>query len=392
MALIDTDTRAVLDMFQSAYAAQFGQKMIIGSEEYALSALFSQVFSQLAEMQNASYKNRFLSTANGVFLDNIAAAYNLSRTQAKTGKPWFVGSFVFNDDGRQYAAGAYSLTIAGHEYTNKNEFTDQKTQLGGAQITFEAVEDHSEPLTRSELAAALGKSAILLDMPLWNAGAELSDDNEFRNYVQTNKRLFATGTAESYEAAARLSSPFLADVHVVRQNEEQFEPGKVKIYYSLNSRGISFIPLFTFDASPVISEAVDFLNVRHVGAQSVEPILAQMKIVAIDAGDVRVSSQYSKEVARDLFTKKAEFVRRHVCNVQKIFAPLVPRDAFELLKKPLLDFCIADEVCRTADDFEKFEQVKNFVVEWTSGKGGEIIEPGRDFDCVYLFDIRGEVI
>lgn len=391
MALIDTNAQKFLEMFQTAYSAQFGRKMIIGSEEYALSALFSHVLSQTAEMQNASYKNRFLATATGEFLDNIAQAYNLSRTQEKTGKPWFSGVFVFENDRRTYEPGAYSLTVAGHEYTNKNGFTDYKTQLGGAQILFEAVEDHAEPLTRAELTSALGDSAQLIDMPLWNAGATISDDDEFRAYVQQNKRLFATGMAESYEAAARISSPFLADVHVVRQDEARFEAGKVKIYYSLNSRAVSFVPLFAFDPAPLILQAIEFLNVRHVGAQSVEPIQAQMRPVTIDAGNVRVSSSYDSSVAEDYFTKKAEFVRRHVCNTQKIFEPLIPRDAFELLKKPLLEFCAADDVCRTADDFAKFEQVKNFVVEWTSGSGGEAIGLGNA-DCVYLLGITGRLV
>lgn len=267
MKLVDTNTSSIMNTFQNSYYEQIGNKMIIGSEEYTLASIFSYVLAVYTAMLNASYNNRFLSTAQGEFLDNIASQYNLDRTPVSFGKPFFEG--VFNVDSPEIMLeGQYSITIAGHTYLNELVIPQGSVQ---AFNRFTCIDNHSEYLNKQEIINALNAELIttveIAGEGLQNCKQVLINDEQFREYIKQNKRLYNSGIAESFEAVAKSYADYITDAKVIRQSEAGFTPGHVDLLLKISDQAVRN----QFNSTSVdykgIEEAITNLNLLVVGQE-----------------------------------------------------------------------------------------------------------------------------
>ena len=240
--ILSTNPNAILEDFQTAYYNQIGKRMTIGSEEYVISSIFTYVLTLYAALINASYKNQVIETASGIFLDNLAARYNLSRTPEVYSNPWFEGVFWFFDDceyyGRTYPKGKLKITVADHVYSNSMSFKAEENTI----CRFVCEVAHTDTLSHSELISALEKvedsqenSVFDLDgtskyiTPLQSVQTPMDDDT-FRSYIQNSKFLYTPGIAGSFEALAKASSSNIRDARVRVQGDSGFIRGNVDIF------------------------------------------------------------------------------------------------------------------------------------------------------------------
>ena len=132
MDILNTSPNAILEQFQNAYFDQIGSRMTIGSEEYTLSSIFTYVLSMYASLINNSYDNQNLDTASGIFLDNIAARYNLNRTPEVYSNPWFEGYFKFDSKSpyynRPFDPKMVTIIVDGHKYYNDSVILQTTTE------------------------------------------------------------------------------------------------------------------------------------------------------------------------------------------------------------------------------------------------------------------------
>lgn len=339
MLVMDTTAKQILETYQSAFYEQIGRKMIIGSEEYTLSAIQSYVLAVFSEMLNASYNNRFLSTASGVFLDAIASQYSLDRKPVTFENPYFDGSFLFNNpDGRTYNAGDYVITLAGYSYTNTDSFTMNNANTP---IKWSCTQTHSEYLTKAEIESALvgnGKvfySVAQLSDGLQSVEAPITDDDAFRAYIEQNKRLYQAGIAESFESVARLASERIVDAHCIRQSESGFEAGKVSLQVKpldgITNRNI----VNRFDV-PTIEKAISDLNLLCVG-QSLQVNVLPYRNFTIAGMTVYIDKTYTDN-GQSLVNSKCAACKYWINNHLKITDPIYPGAIIDFLKTPLSEF------------------------------------------------------
>ena len=378
MRIIDATTATILNSFQTAYYNQIGRKMVIGSEEHTLSSLFAYVMAAYTAMVNAAYDNRFLNTANGAFLDNIAAQYGLDRTPTTFCNPYFEGAFTFRSpDSRVYEAGAYSLEIAGHTYANTQQFTQDSS---AKVLRFGCTEPHSEALSKDDLTNALVAtmkfSAInFLKDGLMAVETPLANDAAFREYIRQNKRLYAVGIAEAFEAATMLSSPHFVDAHVVRQNETGYEAGKVKVIVKPHSDFNSTLgaSIITDLDIPAAKAAIESLNITPVGTTSVNLSKGTGVNLTDNLGTIYVTSLLSTTEASRLIAAKLAALKPYINNTLKIGAYYYPQTTNELLKKPLT------EISTNPDDFgltpAEYEAIKDFTILGAGGTSTTATDP-----------------
>lgn len=339
MAVINTTTKDILQTFQSAYYEQIGRKMVIGSEEYTLASIFSYVLAVYSGMLNASYNNRFLSTANGQFLDDVASQYSLDRTPVVFENPYFDGSFLFNNpDGRTYHAGDYVITLAGYHYTNTDSFT---MSAANTPIKWRCTESHSEYLTKAEIESALvgeGKvfySVAQLSDGLQSVEAPITDDDAFRAYIEQNKRIYQSGIAESFESVARLASERIVDAHCIRQSEAGFEEGKVSLQIKTLDGTTNRNIVNRFDV-PTIEKAISDLNLLCVG-QSLQVNVLPYRNFSITGMTVYISPEYIDN-GQSLVDAKCAACKYWINNHLKITDSIYPGAIIDFLKTPLREF------------------------------------------------------
>lgn len=339
MAVINTTTKDILQTFQSAYYEQIGRKMVIGSEEYTLASIFSYVLAVYSGMLNASYNNRFLSTANGQFLDDIASQYSLDRTPVVFENPYFEGSFIFNNpDGRTYNVGDYSIELSGYTYTNTDSFI---MSSANTLIKWQCTEQHSEALSKEEIIDALvGDDKVFdactaLSDGLQSVEAPITNDDAFRDYIKANKRLYQAGIAESFQSVARLASERVVDAHCLRQNEPSFVPGKVTLQIKpidgTSNRNI----VERFDI-PSIVKGIGDLNLLCVG-QTLNVVLLPYRNFSITGMTVYISPDYIDN-GQSLVDAKCAACKYWINNHLKITDPIYPGAIIDFLKTPLREF------------------------------------------------------
>lgn len=378
MRIIDATTATILNDFQTAYYNQIGRKMVIGSEEHTLSSLFAYVMAAYTAMVNAAYDNRFLNTANGAFLDNIAAQYGLDRTPQTFSNPYFEGVFTFRSpDGRVYEVGAYALEIAGHTYTNSLQFTqDSNSKI----LRFVCTEPHGEALSKEDLISALTATTKFSSINFLNDGLlavnpPLTDDAAFREYIQQNKRLYAVGIAEAFEAATLLSSPHFVDAHVVRQNETGYDAGNVKVIVKPHSAFVSGLGtgvIATLDI-PAAKAAIESLNITPVGTISVSLSKGTGVSLTDNLGTIYVPSSLSSTEASVSITAKLAALKTYINNTIKIGAYYYPQTTNEMLKKPLTE--ISTDPAAFGISQVEYEAIKDFTILGAGGTSTTATNP-----------------
>lgn len=385
--IINTNPNNLMEDFQSAYFNQIGKRMTIGSEEYALSSVFTYVLSLYAGLVNNSYKNQIIETANGTFLDNIAAKYNLSRTPEVYSNPWFEGLFYFSSSseyrGRAYDKNTLEITVGGHVYRNDNDITSATNNVP---IRFVCTESHKDYLSKSELIAALKEvkdsnnvKAFITSYvtnyrisELQGIANELSDD-EFRSYIESTKQLYMPGIAGSFEALAKSSSKDIVDARVRVQGDAGFRPGYVDLYCK---------PYYYYSHADYAAmiRVLDIPKVESFIAEKNLAVIGQTVVVwgATALSDVRqyrffVPKAYNASEYSNLYTYKFSAVRGYLnIHCLKINEPYIPSMAVNLMTKPLselsnnpADFGFAPEDTGYAN-FDKYKDLPVIGLESVS--------------------------
>ena len=285
--IISANVQNILELFQDAYYKQIGNRMQIGSEEFTDASIYSYVLSVYANLINQTYKNQFIDTAQGEFLDNLASKYNLSRTPDTFSNPYFEGSFAFKKDstwwGRVIAAGELELTIGDYKYTNYNRIDNANTWV---LIRFVCNDKHGDALSQSDIKAAVdtnldvnGKQIIeCLEITSMQSTVNEMTDDELRQYIQTNKWRYTPGLATSFESAAKASSNLIADARVRRQGDDDFILGNVDLYIrpKLNIDDPDIPNCCKAFDIPYVANVIEDLNLATVG-QVVNVIEAMAK-------------------------------------------------------------------------------------------------------------------
>ena len=244
MDILNTNPSTLLEQFQNAYFDQIGSRMTIGSEEYTLSSIFTYVLSMYAGLINNSYDNQNLDTASGIFLDNIAARYNLNRTPEVYSNPWFEGYLKFDSKSpyynRPFDPKMVTIIVDGHEYYNDSAIIQTIDQQP---MRWVATKEHKDYLSSYELHKVLENAKdlsgnIVFELEPYfstyltnlNSVAQELDDEAFREYIKRSKQLYIPGIAGSFEALAKNCSDNVVDARCRVQTDKGFIKGNVDLY------------------------------------------------------------------------------------------------------------------------------------------------------------------
>lgn len=242
MRILDITAKAILENFQAAYFNQINRRMIIGSEEFTLSSIFSYALESFTGLLNKSYKNAFTATAEGKYLDNLASRYDLTRQMNQWTNPFFDVQFTCSQQSlvKDYEIGSVSMTIAGEVYINSTKVIKSGVdQMSGS---MRAVNRHNSYLSADELRTIIsyvnlnGTIAAVTNINIAGKGLQqcgrvLDNDGDFRDYIQASKHLYQSGVKSSFESVARAYADFIIDAKCATQDEtEYFNKGIVDLY------------------------------------------------------------------------------------------------------------------------------------------------------------------
>ena len=281
MDILNTNPSTLLEQFQNAYFDQIGSRMTIGSEEYTLSSIFTYVLSMYAGLINNSYDNQNLDTASGIFLDNIAARYNLNRTPEVYSNPWFEGYFKFDKNSpyfnRPFDPKMVTIIADGHKYYNDSVILQTIDQQP---IRWVSTQPHQDYLSSYELHKVLEDAKDLAGNKVFdlepyfstyltniNSVAHELDDEAFREYIKRSKQLYIPGIAGSFEALAKNCSDNVVDARCRVQTDKGFIKGNVDLYckfYNYNEYDIyhAIIPPMEL---PYIEQVIKEKNLLVIG-------------------------------------------------------------------------------------------------------------------------------
>lgn len=233
--LIKISPNDILDLLKSAYYDQTGETIQIGSSEFAASAAQSYAWSVLLNHINEATRNRFIDDASGSFLDAIASNYGIeSRPNGYHATAQFRLTLYNNSE---VTIPAHALLIqdeTGNQFTNAYE-TD--VSPSAPYIVLEAVEAGTKyngiPVGKltNIVEGSIYISAITNSTMTAGGTDGFADDDEYREWLKTEIQSFSgAGTYKAYEARAKNSDSRVLDVYVLKQNQEGYEKGKVKIF------------------------------------------------------------------------------------------------------------------------------------------------------------------
>ena len=328
MDILNTSPNAILEQFQNAYFDQIGSRMTIGSEEYTLSSIFTYVLSMYAGLINNSYDNQNLDTASGIFLDNIAARYNLNRTPEVYSNPWFEGYFKFDKNSpyfnRPFDPKMVTIIVDGHEYYNDSvivQTTDQQP------MRWVATKEHKDYLSSYELHKVLENAKDLAGNKVFelepyfstyltniNSVAYELDDEAFREYIKRSKQLYIPGIAGSFEALAKNCSDNVVDARCRVQTDKGFIKGNVDLYckfynYTEYDTYHQIIPPMEL---PYIEQAIKEKNLLVIG-QNLNVKRAD-RLYDTRSYAFFINKVYNTSVYQELYNLKFKAVRGYLNN------------------------------------------------------------------------------
>lgn len=229
MKFVDYDSSSLLQLFNNEYLQKMRASMIIGSEEYTLSAIFSYALAVLVNSMNKGELNRFIDTAEGQYLDAIASAFNLSRVRNAP-------SNAKVDIKVNTGSAPAQIEIAGMEFTkgmNVGRFYQyissiplQRVSPSIDDLTSELHEDHANLDACSEIYPKgyyEDDEGNPLSFPYTKDG-----DNAFREYIKSHNAI-TKGTAAYFEQLSMDSHANLRDVYVLRPKDSGYVSGTVSM-------------------------------------------------------------------------------------------------------------------------------------------------------------------
>lgn len=353
MDILNTNPNEILERFQNAYYDQIGNRMTIGSEEYTLSSIFTYVMSMYAGLINNSYDNQNLDTANGVFLDNIAARYNLNRTPEVYSNPWFEGYFKFDENSihynKSYDKDTMYIVIDNHTYTNESDIISYIDYVYTQPVRWVAVEPHTTYYSAIELydklvevKDALGNTLFQFtsfeDTHLTNINSVSLplDDVAFREYIKQSKQLYMPGVAGSFEALAKSCSDNVVDARVRIQTDKGFIKGNVDLYckfYNYNNDDVYWSAISNMEL-PYIEQVIKEKNVLVIG----QNLNVKRANRLLDRRDYKfyVNKVYNTPTYIDLYTLKFKAICGYLNNKGlKVAEDYFPTKLITLMIQPL---------------------------------------------------------
>ena len=353
MDILNTNPSTLLEQFQNAYFDQIGSRMTIGSEEYTLSSIFTYVLSMYAGLINNSYDNQNLDTASGVFLDNIAARYNLNRTPEVYSNPWFEGYFKFNKNSpyfnRPFDPKMVTIVVDNHEYYNDSIIVQTIDQQP---IRWVATKEHKDYLSSYELHKVLENTKdlagnIVFELEPYfstyltnlNSVAHELDDEAFREYIKRSKQLYIPGIAGSFEALAKNCSDNVVDARCRVQTDKGFIKGNVDLYckfYNYNEYDTyhQIIPPMEL---PYIEQAIKEKNLLVIGQKL--NVKRADRLYDTRSYAFFINKVYNTSVYQELYNLKFKAVRGYLNNKGlKIGEDYYPTRLIVMMTQPLTQF------------------------------------------------------
>lgn len=242
MRLIDIKPAQILELLKSAYYEQYGEQIEIGSDAFAASAAQSYAWSVLLANINEAANNLFLETANGEYLDAIAADYGITqRPPGYRASAQF--SLIYWVANRTYPEGSLVMQDdAGHRFTNLYAISSPSSgsPLAGV-ATLYAVEAGSvyNNIPANEIDTIVEGSGFVSQGRNVNVTSGGTDgfpyddagNEAYRQWLQTQIQTFAgAGTRTAYLARAKNADFRVVSAYVLGQDDAGYERGKVQIY------------------------------------------------------------------------------------------------------------------------------------------------------------------
>lgn len=243
--MIPFTTEQILDLFKSAYYAETGRVMQIGSDEFAFSSVAAYVLRVFEQNLQKSADQTDITTATGKVLDNIGLTFGLTRPQAQHAKLFIDIKVTPNtstqagigqiqaDDGNVIFKNTYPISLyissGSHIYAflECEEPGSQYNGLSSFEFTF---------------PDGIGIESIGFYNSLPSSGGTDSideytqeNDDKFREYILQNLDALSVGTARYYEELAKRGwDGIIVDTLVLRDGQTGFRPGIVDLYLAFN--------------------------------------------------------------------------------------------------------------------------------------------------------------
>ena len=246
MRLIEIKPAQILELLKSAYFAQYGEQIEIGSDEFAASAAQSYAWGVLLANVNEAARNLFIETATGEYLDAIAANYGITqRPQGYRASAQFSIIYYLFAAGMTFPAG--SLVVAdesGRRFSNI--YPIQVPTLGDDNYVHGVATLYAEspgvdyngitPGAVSQILTGSGFVSEAQNVTETSGGTAEFPHNEagdeaYRQWLMVQIKSFAgVGTSTAYEARAKNADSRVISAYVLRQNDAGYEKGKVQIF------------------------------------------------------------------------------------------------------------------------------------------------------------------
>lgn len=271
MKLIDYSTTSLMELFKTEYYNQFGDPLIIGSDEASVASVYSYCLSVLVNALNVASNQRFIDTATGEFLDAIAQINGLTRPDASKASALFSIT-------RPDIAAVTAIPINGIEVsdTSGNVFTNTEvipyvenedtvlsllycTQSGSA---YNGIPAGSITEVSSQYAVSAVNATETSGGDDGYPYTETGDD-AFREYIKVNRSAYAVGgSASAYKAKAFDTDNRIKDVYVIKDGDSNYIQGKVQIKLAF---GADFNPLLVTPICQKVLNACSAEDFRPIG-------------------------------------------------------------------------------------------------------------------------------
>ena len=242
LTFIDWSTKDILEDIKTQYKANTGNELIIGSNEFAIASVVAYILGVAKERFNAMAKQRYLSTANGEYLDAIAETIGIGgrpkdykarctvRIRNLEAAPFGIpkGLEVSDNAGHVFKSMYYvNIDTNGFMdvlFESLTSDTSNNNLPVGAITTI--VSPDIEGLTVYSITTTQGADPE--PFPYTDEG-----DNLFREYIkETYQGVSAAGSFYTYRKLAIESDPRVKDAYVLKSDDTGFVTGDVRIFWS----------------------------------------------------------------------------------------------------------------------------------------------------------------
>ena len=266
--LINLSVSEMLDAFKSAYYDRFSETMEIGSDEMAVSSIMSYCLAIFFSKANDKFKQRFIDTATGEYLDAIALMYGITSRPSGARATTLVEMNIHESADVDEAGTLRIKDQSGHIFENAIDFSYSKDYQA---IPFRAIENGSTyngiPIgALNEFVDEMPTDTLSnpINISITSGGLDSSvyaDDNVFREWLKNEIASFAgCGTAQAYRGKAMNVDSRIWDVFVLEQGQEGYERGKVQVFVLVDDSQVS-----PNEIVPLVRDALQDPAFRPVG-------------------------------------------------------------------------------------------------------------------------------